>query len=843
MKLIIFDGNSIINRAYYAIRPLTNSEGFNANAVYGFFNILLKYINEEKPDYLACAFDLKAPTFRHKMYDKYKAGRKGMPDDLAAQLPVMKDLIRAMNIAILEKEGYEADDIIGTIAKKCTDETTKCIIVTGDRDSLQLINNHVAVSLATTKAGKSESIYFDTNAVTEKYGVTPEELKDVKALMGDSSDNIPGVAGIGEKTAYSLISEYKNIEYIYDNIDTLNIKDNLKQKLTSGKEMAFMSKKLGTIDCDVPFDSCLDGFKLSEYNKEELYKILKRLEFNSHIEKMFTGEPVPKKEKADVAITPAEFENLAIKDSLYFTYEKDFSYIYVSADDKIYKISIAPFSDAAKKIFEDEGIKKYSDNLKIFILHCFKNGINFKGGAFDSFIAAYLLNPSETSYDPEIISSRYSDFEAATPAEFAYSLRKISENMLTAIKETGMEDLLNQIEIPLTEVLASMEYYGFRVDKNALSDFSDMLTQKIDKLTIEIYALSEAEFNINSPKQLGEILFEKLGLPSYKKTKTGYSTGADVLEKLKGIHPVIDLISEYRLMTKLKSTYADGLIKVISDDGRIHTSFNQTITQTGRISSTEPNLQNIPIRHEMGANIRKMFIAENSDYLLLDADYSQIELRVLAHIANDKNMIEAFINNADIHTKTAAEVLGILPNMVTPLMRSRAKAVNFGIVYGIGDYSLSQDLHISRKEARSYIDNYLNFYSGVKKYMTDIVESAKETGYVTTLFGRRRYIPELNASNKNIQGFGQRVALNTPIQGTAADIIKISMVNVYKALKSRNLKSRLILQVHDELIIEAYISEIEEVSAILKNEMENSAKLAVPLTVEVKSGNTWYGAK
>ncbi|MBE6903381.1 MAG: DNA polymerase I [Ruminococcaceae bacterium] len=836
MKLVVFDANSVINRAFYGIRPLTNSEGLSTNAIYGFLNVLLKSISEHKPDYIVCAFDLKAPTFRHKMYSEYKATRKPMADELAQQFPVIKQLLNAMNITILEKEGYEADDIIGTVARICSEEKVQCIIVTGDRDDLQLVDENVTVYLS---SGKSENTIYDTKAVIEKYGVEPKALIDVKALMGDSSDNIPGVAGIGEKTALSLIAQHGSIENIYDKIDELEIKEGVRTKLKNDKEMAFLSKKLGMIDCYVPIDSSLSSYDLREYNAQELTALLKRLEFNSFLERIFKDNEPEIKQVESICVK--EGQQIKLIDGNLYIYIDD-EFFYFKDEKEIVKIPKLPVCQELKQMLEDNKIKKYSNNLKALYKYCAENEVVMENALFDAMIAAYLLNPSESTYNAEILCNRYANVSISNEYELIFYLPEISQNMIKALQEASMLSLYNDIEVPLTQVLAYMEFYGFEVDKEALSAFSQELTEKCQQLTEQIYNLAGQEFNINSTKQLGEILFDVLELPVIRKTKTGYSTDAEVLAKLRGYHPIIDCITEYRMLTKLKSTYADGLLKVISDDSRIHSVFNQTVTQTGRISSTEPNLQNIPVRHEMGANIRKMFVAKEG-YTLVDADYSQIELRVLAHIADDEEMIEAFKNDEDIHRKTASEVFKIMPELVTPLMRTRAKAVNFGIVYGIGDYSLSQDLHISRKEARKYIDDYLDFYKNVKKYMSDTVENATREGYVTTIFGRRRYIPELAVSNKNIQAFGQRVAMNTPIQGTAADIIKIAMVRVFDALRKEKLQARLILQVHDELIIECPENEKEIVKALLKREMENAAKLNVPLSVDVNSADTWYKCK
>jgi DNA polymerase-1 len=849
MKCVVFDGNSIINRAFYGIRPLTNKEGLHTNGIFGFFNILLKFIEEEKPDLMCIAFDLKAKTFRHEKYEQYKAHRKGMPEELAEQMPVLKELLDAMKIKRLEVEGFEADDIIGTIASRCKKDNIECIIATGDKDDLQLVGDGVIVKLASTKNGKPETTVYDEKAIAETYGVKPEQLIEVKALMGDSSDNIPGVAGIGEKTAFTLIKEFSTLENLYKNIGSPTIKDTLREKLINDKEMAFLSHNLATICCDVPINEELKSFVLGEYEKDNLFVLLKKLEFHSFITRLgltetsvepsfITNEIIVKEESAE------NIANLANKsENLFFIFDEKENCIYFHFENEIAKTSLTSETYLAlKEAMQNESIKKYTHNVKPFASKLLEKFISIKGLEFDTELAAYLLNPSASTYHTDRLSEEFAGATSKNAEEYCYYLPQICKNMKNKLAEFHQLELYYQIELPLSLVLSSMEHYGFKVDKTALEEYGKILDTKIELAKQNIYSLAQCEFNINSPKQLGEVLFEKLNLPSFKKTKTGYSTDAEVLEKLSGTHEIIDFLSEYRQLAKLKSTYIEGLLKVIADDGRIHSSFRQTVAQTGRISSTEPNLQNIPVRTEMGKELRRMFVAEDG-FVLLDADYSQIELRVLAHIANDKKMIEAFINNEDIHRQTASEILDIPPEMVTPLMRNRAKAVNFGIVYGIGDYSLSQDLKISRKEARHYIDGYLETYYGVRKYMDETKIKATEDGFVTTLFGRRRYIPELKVANKVMKAFGERIALNTPIQGTAADIIKIAMVKVYNRLRDENLKSRLVLQVHDELLVEAAFDEISKVKVILQEEMQNAAKLNVPLIAEVGEGKTWYDAK
>ena len=848
MKLVIFDGNSVINRAFYGIRPLTNSQGLHTNGIYGFLNILLKFIDEEKPDLICAAFDLRAPTFRHEQYEHYKAQRKGMPEELAEQMPVMKELLTAMNITILEKEGFEADDIIGTVATLCKKEKIDCVIATGDKDDLQLAGSGVTVKLAATKAGKPETTTYDEEAIKEKYGVKPKQLIEVKALMGDASDNIPGVKGIGEVTALNLIAKFGSVDNIYENIDNLDIKDTIKEKLRQNKDMAFLSRKLVEICCDVPLENPITAYTLKQYNTIELIKMLKTLGFNSFITRLNLENVEVKNIATSKEITAKEtdFDDISEKISkagkLYFLFNSPT--LYVNLENEIYKIDLSQgLSFSLLSVLGDNSIKKFTHDVKPFALYLKKQGADIKGVEFDTSIAGYLLNPSATSYKLDRLAHEFANIYAVNEEQFCAVLPEICESMLKLLNENGMKELFYNIELPLCFVLASMEFYGFKVDKEALTAFGEKLNTRIEEIREIIYKSAGGEFNINSPKQLGEVLFERLGLPAVKKTKTGYSTDVEVLEKLRNTHEIIDFLMEYRQLAKLKSTYVDGLLKVIAEDGRIHSSFKQTVTQTGRISSTEPNLQNIPIRHEMGRELRKMFVPQNEDFVLLDADYSQIELRVLAHIADDKEMIKAFEENVDIHTKTASEVFNMPLNMVTPLMRSRAKAVNFGIVYGIGDFSLSQDLKVTRKEARSYIDEYLETFKGVKTYMENVIIKAKEDGFVTTLSGRRRYIPELTASNGNIRKFGERIALNTPIQGTAADIIKIAMIKVYNRLNDGNFKSRLILQVHDELIVEALKSEAQAVKKILQDEMEKAMTLKAPLVAEVNEGNTWYNAK
>ena len=864
-KLLILDSNSILNRAFYGVRYLSAKDGTPTNAIYGFLNILLKLIKEQEPDYICAAFDVKAPTFRHKQYEGYKAQRKPMPEGLAAQMPLAKDVLRAMGVTILEKEGYEADDIIGTVARLCEESEISCFIATGDKDDLQLASDKTKVILTVTKSGYNETIIYDDKAVKEKYHVTPTEFIDVKALMGDPSDNIPGVKGVGEKTAMSLIEKHHSIEYIYENIDDIGLKGAMLQKMKDGREMAFMSKELATINRNTPIEfnaeECVfDGFE----NNGELYEILKRLELNSIIKKLDLSGGDNVKENEDIF---KDFsyqvgdKNMINGDKVTVVLDFDGDNISSAAVGAGNNAVVLNEQDDIKELLEDDSIAKVMFDVKEAIVKL--NGrIDIKNISDDTAIAAYLVDPAKNEYTIEKLASEYFGTVIEKPevkqlsllddvetdrseylAKCAVALGVLNERIGDKIKENGQEKLYQEVELPLVTVLAHLEINGFLVDDHQLKEFADKLGEKIDALTNEIYMLAGEEFNINSPKQLGVILFEKLELKPVKKTKTGYATNADVLEKLRDKHPIVNFITEYRQLAKLKSTYCDGLTAVVNPNThRIHSVFTQTVTVTGRLSSTEPNLQNIPTRTELGREIRKMFVAKEG-YVLVDADYSQIELRVLAHIANDETMINAFRNNEDIHAVTASQVLGIPLEDVTKEQRSSAKAVNFGIVYGIGEFSLAQDLHISVKEAKAYIESYLEKYHGVRNYMESIKEQAKKDGYVKTMLNRIRYIPELKSPNYNIRQFGERVALNTPIQGTAADIIKLAMVRVDNRLINEGLKSKLILQVHDELIVEAHKDEVDKVKQILSEEMQGAMELNVPLKVDMSTGHSWYDAK
>lgn len=871
-KLLIIDGNSILNRAYYGIRMLTAPDGTPTNAVYGFLNILFKNLEEDAPDYLCVAFDVKERTFRHKMYDLYKAQRKPAPEDFLVQIPLMKEVLKAMNCTCLEMPGYEADDIIGTVSRICEENSIECSILTGDKDDLQLASDSTKIKLVITRMGNTETTVYGADEVVEKYSVTPTEFIDVKALMGDTSDNIPGVKGIGEKTAFALIEKYKSIDNIYNDLENVEATPAVVKKLELGKEDAFLSRTLATIDRQVPLYFDIDRCAVKEYDKPALAELFTRLNFKSFLNKLDLKIEKKAELSFDGKCEKIDFAGLAglsqkYSEAVYRLYKKENTAdIAVTFDCKAFYYAENVDLNTLKAFFESNELRKIGFDVKEDILWLLKHNIVYNQLDFDVVIAAYIIEPSRSTYDikglgldflgfaPDTSNNEqengqfFLDFDEPdgvndSAAAELFTVYMLSRDFKKKIEENGQRKLYYDIELPLIEVLADMQNTGVFVDKAALVSFGDRLRENISELEGKIYGYAEKKFNINSPKQLGEILFVDLQLPHGKKTKTGYSTSVDVLKKLQGIHPIIECIMEYRGLTKLQSTYVDGLLPVISEKtGRIHSNFNQTVTATGRISSTEPNLQNIPVRTERGREMRRMFVAEG-DKVLLDADYSQIELRVLAHIADDESMKSAFLSGVDIHTKTASQVFNVPIDEVTSEMRSGAKAVNFGIVYGIGEFSLSQDLHISIKEAKQYIEDYLATYPSVKAFMTNTVEDGKRDGYVSTLSGRRRYIPELRASNKIVQGFGERVAMNAPIQGTAADIIKIAMVNVYKRLKSEGLKAKLILQVHDELIVEAEPCEAEKAKEILVSEMERALTLSVPLKVDCNMGKTWYDTK
>lgn len=851
MKLMIIDGNSIVNRAFYGVRALNAPDGTPTNAVYGFLAIFQRLYDEITPDAVAVCFDLKAPTFRHKEYELYKAQRKGMPEELALQMPILKDVLDAMGIRRYELEGYEADDLLGTAASICKNRGWDCVVVSGDKDSLQLVSEKTSVCNVKTRMGQTETILYTPERFIEEYGFAPKKMIDLKALMGDSSDNIPGVAGIGEKTALDLIRRFGSVDEIYSALDTLDIKDSVRKKLAAGKESAEKSYWLATIVCDAPVEISPEENIWNKDYTEDLYGCFKRLGFNKFIEKWGLENKEAQAEAPENTVLPiVDVENEEQTVELISRLSRTGFVSVLSSDgldsieicdgEKLYLLSWNRCGDKYQEllnaVFSPE-VKKIAHNVKDLMRLLLNEGLSTEGFIFDCALAGYLLAATESDYSLSRLSMRYLGVESQG-AQAIYDLyRPMSEKL----SELGMDKLYYEIELPLCCVLAEMEQTGFYVDRNALYSFGESLNAGIAQLQESIWQHAGKQFNINSPKQLGDILFEELMLPSGKKTKTGWSTNADVLEKLRGKHPIVDEILEYRMLTKLKSTYADGLLKVISDDGRIHTSFQMTVTATGRLSSTEPNLQNIPVRKKLGAQIRNMFVA-SPGMTLVDADYSQIELRLLAHISGDKTMQEAFLSGEDFHTVTASNVFNIPRDEVSPLMRSRAKAVNFGIVYGISAFSLSQDIGVFPKEAQAYMDAYMEKYHGVRDYMKAIVEQAKADGYVATLYGRRRELPELKSSNFNMRSFGERVALNMPIQGTAADIIKLAMVNVHRRLAGERLKARLILQVHDELIVECPEDEAERVREILVSEMENAAKLSVPLTVDAHTGHSWAAA-
>ena len=851
MKLMILDGNSIVNRAFYGVRPLNAPDGTPTNAIYGFVAILQRLLEEQRPQAVCVSFDLKAPTFRHRQYEAYKAQRKGMPEELAAQMPVLKEVLDAMGIRRYELEGFEADDILGTAAAVCEKSGWDCVIVTGDKDSLQLITDTTSVCNVKTRMGQTETLLYTPERFREEYGFAPPLMVDLKALMGDSSDNIPGVPGIGEKTAMDLVRRYGEIKNIYENLDRLEIKEGVRKKLAQGRESAEMSYWLATIIRDIPLDFKPEENLWDKDYTDALYGLFKRLGFNKFIEKWGLTESGEAAAAEDSAHLPREEVNTAEElqaliavingaEQLAVYPLEGLDHLEVCDGKTVYDLAWNRCGEGYDRLLAAlfcPEVKKTGHNVKDLMGLLLKEGLSTEGFVFDTALAAYLLEATESDYALERISVRYTGAEAAG-AEAVFKLAPVLDAKL---RELGMDELYYQAELPLCAVLAEMEAAGFFVDRKALYDFGESLNAGIAQLQQSIWQHAGHEFNINSPKQLGVVLFDELLLPYGKKTKTGWSTNADVLEKLQGKHPIVDEVLEYRMLTKLKSTYADGLLKVISEDGRIHTNFQMTVTATGRLSSTEPNLQNIPVRKKLGAQIRNMFVAAPG-MMLVDADYSQIELRLLAHISGDETMKAAFLSGEDFHTVTASNVFGVSLSEVTPTLRSRAKAVNFGIVYGISAFSLAQDIGVYPNEAKAYMDAYLEKYHGVRDYMKQIVETAKAQGYVSTIYGRRRYLPELKSSNFNMRSFGERVALNMPVQGTAADIIKLAMVNVHRRLKAEGLKARLILQVHDELIVECPGEEAEQVRQLLTEEMENAARLSVPLLAEAHIGHSWAEA-
>ncbi len=889
-KLVVIDGNSILNRAFYGImgsKMLQTSDGTYTNAVYGFLTIMFKLIEDLEPKYMVVAFDLKAPTKRHELYKEYKGTRHGMPDELASQMPIIKEVLSAMNITVITKEGYEADDILGTLSRYGEANGLEVVLLTGDRDSFQLATNQTIIRIPRTKQGKTETENFDREKIIETYGVEPIQLIEVKGLMGDTSDNIPGVPGVGEKTALNLIKEYGNIDNLYEKIENgeAQLKGKLLENLVNNKELAYLSRELGRIDIDSPIEKDLDKFKIVEWDKEKVLELFKTLRFNKFIER-FNLETDGEKEIQElfeiVDITAKEARDILENDEkIYYYFEKietskklikkkEIKNLYLSKENKVYVLDFELNKDYIKEIFEDKNLLKVGYEQKVDYIILKENGINPENLMYDIRIAGYLLNSVSNAYSIEELARLYlnidfssysskesvgeqtslfdeptedkkNDFNSAMYANVIFRLEKVLTDELEKIDSL---ELFKNIEMPAAEVLADMQYQGVYVDQREIVKFGEKLKKSLEELKIDICKMAGEEFNINSTKQLGEILFEKLGLTIAKKTKSGYSTDVETLEKIKDEHPIIEKILEYRKLMKLNSTYVEGMIPFINEKtGRVHTYFHQTVTATGRISSTEPNLQNIPTRTELGKKIRKFFKVDSKDKIFVDADYSQIELRVLAHMSKDEIMVDAFNQDADIHAICASQVFDVPLEKVSKQLRSRAKAVNFGIVYGISEFGLAEQIDIKRNEAKKYIDQYLTKYSGIKQFMDDIVEEAKEKGYVETIYHRRRYIPELKSNNYMVRKFGDRAAMNTPIQGTAADIMKIAMIKVYNELKTRHLKSKIVLQIHDELLIETYLDEKDEVKEVLKNSMESAAKLLVPLVVDVEEGISWYQTK
>lgn len=903
-RLLIIDGNSIMNRAFYGImntKALMSADGTYTNAIYGFLAILFKELEDLEPEYIAVAFDLKAPTHRHNMYKEYKGTRHAMPEELAQQMPIIKEILRNMNITIIEKEGYEADDVLGTISKLAEKEGIKTTILSGDRDTFQLASKNITIRIPRTKMGKTETEDYDESKIEEEYGIKPVQLIQVKGLMGDTSDNIPGVPGVGEKTALKLIKEYQNIDKLYEELESGNtsIKGALKEKLTNNKESAILSRTLGTILLDAPLDVEVKDLAVKDWNKEAVTNKFKELRFNRFIERFdLNGLGTAKVSKKIDDLFKIEEEDIKkilkvakeCKELIYY-FEKE----KIQTNDLIINESIKSISiydrkantvyysknidvTTLKDLFEDSQVEKASYKVKTDYILLKQEGIGYNNIKYDAEIAGYNLNPTDKNTIDEMakkylgidieeyMENEFEDSNKSNSAQLnlfdnnqnngeelkkekyrnsliCYIIAKLQEVTIKKLEEAGAISLFNNIEMPLAQILADMQYNGMYVDEEELKNFGTELKAQLQTLTEEIYNLAGEEFNINSHQQLGKILFEKLQLPVYKKTKNGYTTDVDVLEKLKGQHPIIEKILEYRTLMKLNSTYVEGLIPYINiKTHKIHSSFHQTITATGRISSTEPNLQNIPTKTELGKQIRKAFKpAEGNVYI--DADYSQIELRVLAHISQDENMIYAFNHGEDIHKQAASKVFNIPIEEVTKEQRSSAKAVNFGIVYGISDFGLANQIGVSNKKAKEYIQQYLEKYSGIKHFMDDIVESAKQKGYVETLFGRRRYIPEIKSSNYMVRQFGNRVAMNTPIQGTAADIMKIAMINVKNALQESKINAKIVLQIHDELLLEVALQDKEKAKQILKESMEGAMKLSVPLEVEISEGNSWYEVK
>ena len=903
-RLLLIDGNSIMNRAFYGImgNKMLSSNGKYTNAVYGFLAILFKNLEDLNPDYIAVSFDLKGKTARHKLYEEYKANRHGMPDELAQQMPMIKEVLRAMNIDIVEKEGYEGDDILGTLSKYGEKQGLNVTILSGDRDTFQLATDKVTIRIPRTKQGKTETDEYDRKKIIEEYGIEPKALIEVKGLQGDSSDNIPGVPGIGPKTAISLIQKYGTIDNLYKSIEENkdDLKGKTKESIIQNKDMAILSRTLGEIDCNVPLEDTLESLKTEEWDKAKVLELFRDWNFKRYIERFnLENESTVNTEKKDLSNLFEIKQNVSIKEVeeilnkqekiiFYLGIEDDLNpeliikskmtsiSIYNEEKNEVYFIKATEdgFEDFIKRIFENDKIEKYGYELSNVYILLKQIGVSIQNMKYDIAVAAYIIDPSIGKYPIESLIEQYLNINTTNYLAlngvsteklkqitlfdsvennideaiyrntfYVYAIDKISNILTEKLKEQEELELFETIDMPTIEVLSNMQFNGIKINENDLIEFGKNLKEGLDLLTQEIYGLAGEEFNINSPKQLGEILFEKMGLTVIKKTKSGYSTAEDVLEKLKSESPIIEKILDYRQLSKLNSTYVEGMRPFINPKtGRIHSFFHQTITATGRISSTEPNLQNIPTRIELGKKLRKVFMPQEG-YVYIDADYSQIELRVLAHMSEDKHMIEAFEKGEDIHKQAASKVLHKPIEEVTKEERSSAKAVNFGIVYGISDFGLGEQLGIGRKAAKAYIDQYLEEYFGIKTYMAEIVEEAKQKGYAKTLFGRRRYIKELSSNNYMIREFGKRAAMNTPIQGTAADIMKIAMIKVYNEIKKRNLKSKIVLQIHDEMMIEALLSEKEQIKEILKNSMETAAELKVPLIVEISEASNWYDCK
>ncbi len=858
-QLLVIDGNSIVNRAFYGVKALTTKDGRYTNAIVGFLNILARLQEMTKADYIAVAFDVHAPTFRHQAYEAYKAGRKGMPEELHQQMEPLKAILRAMGLTLVEQPGYEADDILGTLAHAAAAAGHTCAIATGDRDSLQLVGDLVTVLLATTKMGHPETVAYTPAQVMEKYGLTPAQLIDLKALQGDTSDNIPGVPGVGEKTALDLMQRFGSLDAIYDGLETLDIRENLRGKLSAGKESAYMSRMLGTIRCDVPVDTELSHYAVGKMQRAELAGLLQGLELYKWMEKLgLVGEaptvsdaktmavpllPIAGNEALETMLTAAK--DTGRLDVLAQVEGGEITALSLSADGKLAHIDhLAPDFDRLIVLLSDPEVEKRTHNSKPLYAALLASGVQPRNFTLDTALAAYLLDPLSSEY---LLPRLFRDYGIAVPEETPERMNlrgftALADRLYDLVSEQQMVSLLTDVEMPLSLVLASMENEGCAVDREGIANFGRELTARIAVLQREIFAAVGYEFNLNSPKQLGKALFEDLGLPAGKRTKSGYSTNAEVLEKLREAHPAVEKLLEYRTLSKLNGTYCEGLLKVIESDGRIHSVFNQTETRTGRISSSEPNLQNIPVRSEVGRQMRRFFLAREG-WMLCDADYSQIELRVLAHMADVPTMLHAFNTGEDIHRSTAAQVFGVPEEEVTSLMRSRAKAVNFGIIYGIGAHSLSEDIGVTYGEAKDYIARYLHHFGAVSAFMDRLIADATEKGYGETLLHRRRPLPELKAGNAMTRKFGERVARNMPIQGTAADIIKIAMVRVYRRLEREGLQARLILQIHDELLVEAPADEVERVKELLREEMEAAVSLRVKLEVDVHHGRTWYDAK